>query len=90
MLKENHIFAKNAHQGASQLFTHIAGMLKSIIQDDSLSKEENEAFVEVLIYERIGLFLMRQLQSAYADDEQLFKSKCLKLGEIVELDFAYF
>jgi hypothetical protein len=73
MLKENHIFAKNAHQGASQLFTHISGMLKSIIQDDSLSKEENEAFVEVLIYERIGLFLLRQLQNAYADDEQNFK-----------------
>jgi len=65
-------------------------MLKSIIQDDSLSKEENEAFVEVLIYERIGLFLFRQLQNAYADEEQQFKAKCLKLSEIVELDFTYF
>lgn len=90
MLKENHIFAKNAHHGASQLFMHIVGMLKSVIQDDSLSKDENEAFVEVLIYERIGLFLFRSLQNAYVDDEQQFKAKCLKFGEIVEQDFPYF
>ena len=62
----------------------------SLIQDDSVSLEENEAFVEVLIYERIGSFLLRQLQGAYNDDEQLFKNKCLKLAEIVELDFPYF
>lgn len=29
------------------------------IWDDSMSTEENTAFVEVLIYERVGLYLIR-------------------------------
>ncbi len=65
-------------------------MIKSFITDDSLSLEDSESLVEVLIYERIGLFLLRQLQVAYSDDEFQFKNKCLKLAEIIELDFSYF
>lgn len=69
MLKENHVFVKNAHTGASQLFKQIVNMLKEAIWDDSMSNEENVSLVEVLLYERVGLYLLRQLQSAYVDEE---------------------
>lgn len=44
-------------------------MLKEAIWDDSMSNEENVSLVEVLLYERVGLYLLRQLQAAYVDEE---------------------
>lgn len=43
--------------------------MKNAIWDESMTDEENIAFVEVLIYERCGLFLLRSLQAAYSEDE---------------------
>lgn len=61
MLKENHVFIKNGHQSASNLFKQIVKQLKDAVWDDSMSNEENTSFVEVLLYERCGLYLLRSL-----------------------------
>lgn len=72
ILKENHVFIKNNFNGPSQLFQKISKSLLTVLQDLSENKEDVEAFVEVLIYDRIGSYLICNLVRLYEDEELFF------------------
>ena len=79
ILKENHVFAKGALNAPSKLFCKISTELTSTLAGLQVSKPEKEAFVEVILYERVGNLLLGRLGKLYHVEDLAFQSKCLRL-----------
>ena len=85
--KDNHVIVKGQERASSKNFSKISQMVQmTLLQAPALQElmqdlEEHEKletlenFIEVLIFERVGIYLRKTLMGMYIDEEDMFNSK---------------